>query len=132
MANGHGGVRPGSGRKSNAERFRLVREAMEVDLERIYRESIPQALQELVAGHYREETNKDGTTRIYSVSPNVTAIQEVLNRLGGRPEQHVELTGQDGGPIEIQDARIRLLGIVAKFVEEQPDLRIVEAERERA
>lgn len=114
MANGWGGARKGSGRKSNAEKFRMVREAMEADLERIYIENIPVALKNLVEGCWREETDRDGTVRIYQQPPNITAIQEVLNRIAGKPVTAIELSGPDGNPIET------LIGIIQR-AEELPE-----------
>ncbi|MBK8200754.1 MAG: hypothetical protein IPK75_20650 [Acidobacteria bacterium] len=33
---------------------------------------------------------------------NIVAIQEVANRLDGKPPQQVAVTGEDGGPLQIE------------------------------
>ena len=41
---------------------------------------------------------------------NITAIKEVADRIEGKAVQGVELTGKDGGPVEVIERTVKLVG----------------------
>lgn len=47
---------------------------------------------------------------------SVTATVALLNRAWGMPGQAVEMTGKDGGPLQVEDARKPIEAYVAEFV----------------
>jgi len=61
------------------------------------RKELLAALWELALGHYREETDKDGQTRVYRVPPSPKAIELIFDRIDGKAPQALELTTPDGG-----------------------------------
>lgn len=89
-----GGARVGAGRKTRAEKFGDLKAMTDAEIESIVREEVPSALRELVRGHYREETNKDGTERIYRVSPNIQAILAAMDRAFGKVADKVQHSGE--------------------------------------
>lgn len=125
-SNGWGGAREGAGRKKTGDRFSKVKETLNDELERIARDFVPRSLEELVNGFFREEVGPRGTTRIYSVPPNVGAIQEVLNRILGKPVTSLEVSGPGGEPLELEmrDARDRLLEMLSKLESPSPEARL--------
>jgi len=47
----------------------------------------------------------------------VTAALGILAYAWGRPRQAIELTGKDGGPVEVNDARARLAALLERRLE---------------
>jgi hypothetical protein len=45
---------------------------------------------------------------VTTAKPDNYAITDMLDRAFGKPTQHTELTGKDGGPIEHKEAKIKL------------------------
>lgn len=85
-----GGARPGGGRpKGSRDAATIEQKGTLSDLARSH---APAALQTLV----------DVATSGQSESARVTAASALLDRGYGKPSQGVELTGKDGGPVEIQ------------------------------
>jgi hypothetical protein len=39
---------------------------------------------------------------VWEKDPNVTAFTDLINRLVGKPTEHVEVTGVDNGPLVLQ------------------------------
>ena len=74
----------------------------------------------------REATDADGkktrklnqiATKLVELAVNgdMQAIKEIGDRVDGRPAQAMELTGKDGGPVEIEtNAREQLAHIVSR------------------
>jgi hypothetical protein len=50
----------------------------------------------------------EGMTRA-AVKGNVQAARELAERTEGKASQHLEITGNDGGPVEVASARAKLL-----------------------
>ena len=104
-----GGARPGSGRKKRAVKFASLKTVTDAELESIVRDEVPSALRELVRGHYKSETGRDGEERVYRVSPNVQAIIAVLDRALGKVTDKHEFSGDVTVSIEaIKAIRQRL------------------------
>lgn len=62
-----------------------------------------------------EEAEKSGEViEVWEKDPSIEAAKVLLDRLLDKPSEHIELTGQDGGPLElvtrIASARKRLSG----------------------
>lgn len=58
-------------------------------------------LEELAHGIEMAEVRGDGETVVYAVSPDRQALQYLIERGMGKVPQRVELTGDEGGPMEI-------------------------------
>lgn len=98
MPAGHGGARPGAGRKPKAERFAgPVAEA-----EQRIADRLPELIDNLfvlAAGVRVQEADKDGGVDIYTEPPDRRANEYLIDRVLGKPRQAVEHSGPDGGPI---------------------------------
>lgn len=92
-----GGARPGAGRKKKAIKFATQNDyfnaLVDKDFQRIY-----QALLDCALGHFVEETDLNGNTRVYFSKPNPDAIKYMLNRRLGVPTPKLfpGLTPPDG------------------------------------
>lgn len=100
-SSGHGGARPGSGRKKKVQLLAGPIERIRGDIEELAPLLGP-SLRELVNGVYVEETDSHGTRRIYRQPPNLGAIQTVIDRVLGKVGDRREITGAGGGPIIIE------------------------------
>ena len=49
------------------------------------------------------------------------ANEYLINRILGRPTERQEVSGPDGDPVEVSDARTRLLGILARRAADADD-----------
>jgi hypothetical protein len=129
MAN-RGGVREGAGRKSKREKYNEAIESAELQI----RDRLPlliERLFELAEGHTLIQSNKDVAAivqqlqdtqgdpdalaetikrieSLYRVSPDFKSLQYLVDRLMGKPTEHKELTGEDGGPIPVQFVEVVL------------------------
>ena len=88
----HGGKRPGAGRKKGqkAAHTTQAQKARE-ELIRAYIENIKPINEALI------KKAKEG---------DIQAIRELHDRVYGKPMQAMELSGKDGGPIEISGVKI--------------------------
>lgn len=109
MGKGHGGKRPGAGRKPGP-----VTKAM-LDVKAAAQEHAELAIQVLA------EIAREGD----SASARVSAANSILDRAFGRPKQTVETTGADGGPIQTEDVTDRadaftrtIAGLAARAAED--------------
>ena len=102
-----GGLRPNAGRKKanhtiEAEAARkAVIEAVVQKLQPLLRAKFDLAL-----GVFREELTDEGDVRVYQETPDGNAIQYLLNQTIGKPAETHQLTGKDGGPIQVQGVEI--------------------------
>lgn len=69
---------------------------------------------ELARGVTIQEPTDAGGVRIYTRAPDYRANEYLMNRIMGKPTERQEITGEDGGPIEVTDARDRLAGLLAR------------------
>lgn len=91
----------GPGRKPKHERFaRPIAKA-----EKQIIDKLPWLIEkelQLADGVWREQILPDGETRIiYQEKPNHRAITYLIDRVMGRPVERAEVTGADGGPIQL-------------------------------
>jgi len=85
-----GGPRPGAGRPRKATLYQsAIREAEQKVADRL--PHIVDKLLELVDGVYVVQHTKDGEERIYVQPPDRQAAIHLLDRIMGRPTEHVEL-----------------------------------------
>ncbi len=82
MANGHGGARPGAGRRTKADRH----------------EGPILRVEALIAGHLEQAV---ANLIALADGGDLKANQYLIDRILGRPKQAVELAGEDGGPVEV-------------------------------
>ena len=100
MANG--GARPGAGRKKKAEKF----ETAIGKAERRICDRLPELIDNLFVlakGVVVQEIDDDGVVDVYSKPPDRQANEYLINRIMGKPTERTELTGEDGGPIEVHN-----------------------------
>lgn len=96
-----GGARPGSGRKKKAIKYASQNEyfnfLVDQDFDELYR-----ALKDCAMGHFVEETDLNGNTRVYVQKPNPDALKYIMNRRLGVPVSKLLVGGsendQDGIP----------------------------------
>lgn len=94
-----GGAQPGAGRPRNPRAVDVLRERIEQDIDKVI---VPlwealEATSGVVVGNgpsARLEIEPDYRTRI-------AAARELLDRGYGRPRQAVEMSGPEGGPVEV-------------------------------
>ena len=60
-------------------------------------------LLELARGIWFEETNVDGSKRVYRRAPDRQSNEYLANRLMGKPTEIQEISGPDGAPIAYVD-----------------------------
>jgi hypothetical protein len=108
---GKGGARPGAGRKPTAERYESqIRKAEKRIADRL--PELVDNLLRLATGVVVQDVDvESGEVLVYSKPPDYKANEYLLNRIMGKPTERQEVTGQDGGPVEVNvsDARERLL-----------------------
>ncbi len=126
MENGHGGARPGSGRRKGGKNARTIaREAARDYLsQRVQAEIEPLVTAHLEAakglqyffgktpdGQWVRVTDPDMVLaclqagegfRISAKDPDTRALKDILDREFGRPTEHLELSGEDGGPVRVK------------------------------
>jgi hypothetical protein len=82
----HGGARPGAGRKPGpSANFRAIQDMAKEYAEAAWQEMINMAYDDAVPANVRKD-----------------CLIHVLERAYGKPKQGVELSGPDGGPIEVK------------------------------
>jgi hypothetical protein len=98
---GHGGYRPGAGRKADADKYGGHIDAAK---ERIVQE-MPGLIDNLLVlahGFYYEKSLPDGqTVVVYKTAPDRQANEYLINRIIGKPTERTEVSGQDGGPLVV-------------------------------
>jgi len=140
---GHGGKRPGAGAKKGVPQPRTLEK---MELQRQFREeatrrfsdviqaqiSLALGVDHLVArernGKWTRVTDPDVMVkvlnsgesfyRIYAQNPDARALKDLLDRLLGSPTQAVEISGPDGGAVEIQSDAVlkaRMQALLAKL-----------------
>lgn len=95
---GHGGARPGAGRKAKDEKFKVPIAKAEKKIADKLPWIIDQAL-ELAEGVVVQEFDKDGMPKIYQRPPDLGAIKYLADRIMGKPTERKELSGPDGEPL---------------------------------
>ena len=116
---GFGGPQPGSGRPANPKPTeimrRLVEEHVEVVLAPHFRTLGYDVERDEKTGELRIVASPDGGAKIYGESKegdinmtshddlgaHIAAAEKLLDRIYGRPKQATELTGAEGGPVEL-------------------------------
>lgn len=106
MADGrskNGGSRSGAGRKSRAEKYeRPINRAEKRIVDRL--PELIDAQFDLALGVTVQDVDREtGGTIVYTRPPDSKAGQYLIDRIMGKPTQHQEVTGEDGGPIQIND-----------------------------
>lgn len=92
MANGHGGARPGTGRKKGeTTKAKLTL----IDMAKGHAEDALQTLVDIAKGAE------------FPPASRVSAAIAILDRGYGKPTQAVEMSGKDGGPIQTQEVSAR-------------------------
>lgn len=138
---GSGGARPGAGRKPKSDTFKLPIARAEKRIadhlpqlidnmlhlanggyDRVDEEWQPAGLVYIGSGEFARRAFPDLpddepvlVKRKRTIADCDRAANEYLiNRILGRPTERQELTGKGGKPIEVSDARARLLGILTR------------------
>lgn len=91
----------GPGRRPKAQKFARPIARAEKQIVDCLPELIDLHL-ELARGVWVEDTGRDGTPRIYKRAPDRDAGQYLINRILGKPTERAEVTGANGGPIELK------------------------------
>lgn len=101
MEHGHGGARPGAGRKTKAEKFAgPVAAAEQIIVDQL--PAIVHAQIDLALGATVQEVDREtGGLIVYTRPPDARAGQYLIDRILGKPTQRTELTGADGGPLAV-------------------------------
>jgi hypothetical protein len=108
----HGGKRPGAGRKAKAEKHAGVITRAEKRIA----DRLPELIENMLAlagGVFVERPARDGKDgaaddppkappdRVYLTPPDRQANEYLINRILGRPTERAEVTGVQGGPVEV-------------------------------
>lgn len=97
-----GGRRPGAGRKPNSEKFETQINKAHSIIKKNW-EDILMGLIELAKGVTIEETDPvDGQVTVFKKAPDFKAASYLVDRVMGKPTQKQEITGEDGGPIQVE------------------------------
>lgn len=99
----NGGKRPGAGRKK-AQHTIATEKMREFLVNKIAEEMEPilQAQIDAAKGISFEEVDKDGNRiNVYKKLPDTKAGEYLLNQGVGKPKETTELTGKDGGPVQV-------------------------------
>lgn len=100
MAGKNGGARPGAGRKRTAIKHQTAREKAEGQIvDRL--PWIIEKLFELGEGVAVEKFNSMGVPMVYQLPPDLGALKYLADRVMGKPTERQEVSGPDGGPIDI-------------------------------
>lgn len=112
----HGGSRKGSGRKPRAERFRTAIQRAEKRIADRLPELVD-SLFDLANGVVVEETQWDGSEKVYKRAPDFKSASYLIDRVIGKPTQSVEVEGDvnvhDDGAIDAVNRK--LAGLAATF-----------------
>lgn len=96
---GFGGAQPGGGRPRNPRAVDVIRERIEADIDKYLRVPEEALNATRVVGY-----NSDGEAIEMPDHPTrLAAFKEILDRSYGRPKQQTEVTGADGGPLQVTD-----------------------------
>lgn len=80
----------------------------------------------LAKGVRMKDVGADGTVEYYTEPPNFKANEYLLNRIMGKPTERHEVTGEDGGPVQVDLSRLpaselEALGRIAeRLADERP------------
>jgi glucose dehydrogenase len=99
VANGHGGSRPGAGRKSTGATFASEIQAAK----RRIADQLPQLIDNLLTlanGVTVHEVDQDGGVKIYAKPPDRKANEYLINRILGTPMVRIEADIDPEGTIE--------------------------------
>lgn len=103
----NGGARPGAGRKRKAEKFETQIQKAEGMIVDKLPWLVDKAMQ-LAGGVTVEKPTLVGGTVIYKEAPDLGAIKYLIDRVMGKPTEHKEITGKDGGDLIIRTATAAL------------------------
>lgn len=98
---GHGGTRPGAGRKRKSETHAGAVAAAEGRI----RDRLPALVDTLFAlaeGVRVERVTPDGAVDVFTTPPDLKAIVYLIDRVLGRPTKAVALSGDDKGPVVVK------------------------------
>jgi len=137
MAGKNGGARPGAGRKPKSEKYRIHINGAEkriadrlpflIDQQFKLASGVPliessnsmQVLSKMISTALADDPQKlsevmDRINSIFSTLPDRQAIQYLLDRIMGKPTEHKEVTGENGGAVEVTvNAKTELLDRIA-------------------
>lgn len=126
MANGHGGKREGAGNKAGSKRQTTLRKQAEFEaLLQLVKEHLVDMTSAQIASakgiNYLLIRHEDGTfsraqneqdidraiakgdkMEIFTERPHTPAFTDLMNRVFGVPPKRLEMTGADGGAIEVR------------------------------
>lgn len=109
MTSGHGGSRPGSGRKSRDEKFKLPIAKAEKRIADNLPMLIDKAL-ELAQGVLVEDVNIVTMQRsVYQKPPDLGAIKYLVDRIMGKPTERREITTPDKPLEEMTEDELRAI-----------------------
>jgi hypothetical protein len=94
-----GGARPGSGRKRKVHPLDILRQRFEAEAER-YFEPFEQALSAMKAVVVGNGASAH-IEMVEDVALRLAAVEKLMDRIYGRPKQISEITGADGGALEV-------------------------------
>ena len=97
---GNGGKRPGAGRKSNADKYGGHIDAAKDRIVQVMPSLIDNMLV-LANGVKVQDIDDDGNVVTYTKPPDRQANEYLINRIMGKPTEVQEISGPDGGPIEL-------------------------------
>lgn len=97
MGNGHGGSRPGSGRKRKAQRHEQPILRVESLIVAHLEKSVANLIT-LADGVPVEDSESD---KVYIKPPDRLANEYLINRILGRPLQALEVSGPDGASVPV-------------------------------
>lgn len=95
-----GGARPGAGRKPQGIKSLTPVVAAEARI----RDRLPSLIDNLFAladGVTVQEETSQGGTRVYTRPPDRQANEYLINRIMGKPIDRKEVSGPEGGPIQM-------------------------------
>lgn len=95
----HGGFRPGAGRKKKVHPLDALRQRFEAEAER-YFEPFEQALSAMKAVVVGNGASAH-IEMVEDVALRLAAVEKLMDRIYGRPKQISEITGADGGALEV-------------------------------
>lgn len=98
---GFGGSQPGAGRPKNPRAVDVLRERLEEQIDRVLNplfDALEAETQAIALGAEDAEPISVPDHRI-----RLAAVREILDRSYGKPTQATEISGPDGGPLQIVD-----------------------------
>lgn len=96
--NKHGGQ--STGRIPDAEKFGRLRDAAKEQLA----VEVPQLIRNMLIlanGVTVQEADKEGGVKVYKKAPDYRANEYLLNRMLGKPQEHVEVSGSPESPLTV-------------------------------